>query len=341
MRGVSRRLAVPVIGMSAVALLLAACDTGDYTVRFVVGTHGLIINTTDAGATWTAQASGVTVTLNGVAFAGTKNGCTVGEKATVLRTTDGSTWNPATTVPTTQELNAVDLSALEAPDAPTVQQPPPLVYRAFAVGVGGTIIASRDQCDTWTSENSGTTKTLNGVVTGRCSCGWAWSVGEEGTILHTTDGSTWAPQTSGVTTDLLAVSFVSTKVGWAVGKGGLILATTDGGTTWTKQKSNTRHTLEGVAAADATHAYAVGDDGVIVATTDGMTWTKQATHTSTDLDAISTIFDNPPRQFYNPNGDWHDAIAVGSGGLILMTTDGGTTWTKSTSGTKQNLEGAA
>src|SRR5579864_9575829 len=103
MRGVSRRLALPAIGFG-VLLVLAACDTGDYTVRFVVGTHGLIINTTDAGATWNQQTSGVSVTLNGVAFAGTQNGCTVGENATVLRTTDGSTWNPATAVPTTKEL---------------------------------------------------------------------------------------------------------------------------------------------------------------------------------------------------------------------------------------------
>ncbi|MBV9101090.1 MAG: hypothetical protein JOZ46_05370 [Candidatus Dormibacteraeota bacterium] len=344
MRGISRRLALPVVGLGATALLLAACDTGDYTVRFVVGTDGLIINTTDAGSTWTPQASGVSVTLNGVAFAGTSNGCAVGDDATVVRTTDGSTWSGATTVPTTKELNAVDLSGNLIPEAPTNAAVSILPkYTAFAVGKSGTILYSADQCDTWTQQTSGTTKTLNGVSTGRCSCSAAWAVGDDGTILHTSNlGSTWSAQVSGVKSQLLAVSFATSNDGWAVGTGGVILATTNGGTTWTKQKSPTKRTLEGVAAADSTHAYAVGDDGVIVATSDGVTWTKQTTHTSTDLDSISTILDSPPAMFYSPaNGDWHDAIAVGSGGLILMTQDGGATWTKSASGTKQNLEGAA
>jgi photosystem II stability/assembly factor-like uncharacterized protein len=325
------------------ALVLAACDTGDFNVRYVVGLNGLILNTTNAGSTWTQQASGVHVTLNGVAFAGKKQGCAVGEKATVIRTTDGSTWNAATTVPTTKELNAVDLASNGTPsEAPAAQQTQLPEFVAFAVGKSGTIIYSGDGCDVWSLQTSGTTKTLNGVSTGRCSCERAWAVGDGGTILFTNDlGTTWTAQSSGVKKDLLAVAFASETRGWAVGKDGVILATTDGGTTWTKQTSTTKHTLEGVAAGDGSHAYAVGDDGVIVATSDGgTTWTKQVTHTTTDFDAVSTILNSYP--FYTAsNGDWHDAIAVGSGGLILTTTDGGVTWTKSNSGTKTSLEGAA
>jgi photosystem II stability/assembly factor-like uncharacterized protein len=320
------------------ALVLAACDTGDFNVRYVVGLNGLILKTKDAGSTWTQQTSGVTVTLNGVAFAGTGTGCAVGNKATVIRTTDGSTWNAATTVPTTKELNGVDLSDTSgSPKAPAQVLIPGDV--AFAVGKGGTIIYSSDKCDTWTLQSSGTAKTLNGVSACRCHGEQAWAVGDGGTIRATADlGTTWTSQTSTVKTDLLAVWFSNNHDGWAVGKGGVILATTDGGTTWAKQKSNTKHTLEGVAFGDSTHGYAVGDDGVIVATTDGgATWAKQVTHTTTDFDSVSSIL----AHLY-ATGDWHDAIAVGSNGLIETTIDGGVTWvTKSPPGLKTSLEGTA
>ena len=181
---------------------------------------------------------------------------------------------------------------------------------------------------------------LNGVAT------WirfptsvdAWAVGNGGTIVATTnDGATWAPQTSGVKSDLLSVVFISTSNGWAVGTGGVILHTTDGGTTWTPQKSNTKHTLEGIAFGDTTHGYAVGDDGVIVATSDGgTTWTKQVTHTTTDLDSVATTI--YPSEWAT-TGDYHDAIAVGGNGIVLMTTDAGVTWTKVNAGTKVGLEG--
>ena len=45
-----------------------------------------------------------------------------------------------------------------------------------------------------------------------------WIVGDQGVILHTTDGgATWTPQTSGVTDDLAGVTFVDAQHGWAVG----------------------------------------------------------------------------------------------------------------------------
>ncbi len=46
---------------------------------------------------------------------------------------------------------------------------------------------------------------------------------------------------------LQSVKFISTTVGWAVGVGGTILRTTDGGTTWTLQSSGTFNDLYGVS----------------------------------------------------------------------------------------------
>jgi len=56
-------------------------------------------------------------------------------------------------------------------------------------------------------------------------------VGGSGTILATTDGgATWKAQNSGTTVILIGVALANATDGWAVGTGGIIVATTTGGT---------------------------------------------------------------------------------------------------------------
>jgi photosystem II stability/assembly factor-like uncharacterized protein len=330
-----RRVAVALAATSG-ALVLAACDTGDFHVRFTVGEAGIILNTTDAGATWQAQASGVKKNLNGVSFVDTTRGCAVGDNGTIVYTTDGSTWNSASSVPTTLKLNAVD----------TEQSLPvgevPVELSALAVGIKGTILQSFG-CSGWTAQTSGTTANLNGVAMCRCVGDDAWAVGDFGRILNTTNGgTTWSPQVSGTGQNLEAVSFADGSDGWAVGKRGVILNTIDGGTTWTAQTSGTTGELDGVVFADPLHGYAVGQNGVILSTSNGgTTWIKQVSHTSQNLESVSTIFTGTVEIGPEVPNDYADAIAVGKNGVIRMTQDGGATWTISNSGTTQNLSGAA
>ncbi len=87
----------------------------------------------------------------------------------------------------------------------------------------------------------------------------------------------WSAQTSGTTSDLVGVSFVDQSHGWAVGHGGTILATTDGGATWSAQTSGTTQLLWGVSFVDQSHGWAVGLGDTILATTDGgATWSAQS-----------------------------------------------------------------
>jgi photosystem II stability/assembly factor-like uncharacterized protein len=340
MRSRATRLGLMSLSLGGL-LVLAACDTADYHVRFAVGENGVIVATTNAGSTWAKQTSGVKETLFAVSFAGPKNGCAVGEDGSAIATTDGSTWNAASSVPTVKDLRGLDLVSRTSSEAAQTNQVSVRNYDAFAVGDNGTIIHSTDQCSTWSSQVSGTTKNLSAVLDCRCTNSEAWAVGDGGTILHTSNGGTaWSPQTSATKADLKAIFVWGNTQGWIAGSGGVILHTTNGGTTWTKQKSNTAHNLEGIAFGDATHGYAVGDDGVIVATSDGgTTWTKQASHTTTDLDSVATTLNGAPAWF--STGDYHDAIAVGGNGVVLMTTDAGVTWTKVNAGTKVGLEGTA
>jgi photosystem II stability/assembly factor-like uncharacterized protein len=107
----------------------------------------------------------------------------------------------------------------------------------------------------------------------------------------TTTGPTpgaWTAQTSGSTTTLNDVSCPSTTTCIAVGNGGTILATTNGGTTWSSKVSGTTNTLNGVICPSATQCVAVGESGTIVKTTDGgNTWSSKPSPTANSLRGVS------------------------------------------------------
>src|SRR3954453_1949161 len=88
----------------------------------------------------------------------------------------------------------------------------------------------------WSVQNP-TSKNLDGAA---CpTAGTCWAVGDRGTIVVTVDGGTeWTTQASGTTNNLNSISCVTASTCFAVGdKGGtsstgVVLATTNGGTTW-------------------------------------------------------------------------------------------------------------
>ena len=98
----------------------------------------------------------------------------------------------------------------------------------------------------WSTVDSGTTNNLRGVYL--LDSGTAYSVGDSGTILKSTDaGMTWNALTSGTTKALYDVYFFNDTEGVVVGDGGLILRTTDGGANWTTVASGVRDGLRSVS----------------------------------------------------------------------------------------------
>jgi len=86
--------------------------------------------------------------------------------------------------------------------------------------------------------------------------------------VTTTTVPTWKVQTSPAK-PFDKVAFVNAFSGLAVGAGGTIVTTTNGGTLWTERKSGTNVQLRDVAAIGLDHAWAVGDNGTIVGTSNG------------------------------------------------------------------------
>ncbi len=114
------------------------------------------------------------------------------------------------------------------------------------------------------------------------------------------------------------MDFTDVNTGWAVGIGGTILKTTDGGASWASQISGTNYNLWGVDFVDADHGWAVGDYGTVIYTTDGgATWNTQSLPSSPAYPMLEDV------SFYNGN-----AGVITGGGYGYYTSNGGATWSK-------------
>ena len=96
-----------------------------------------------------------------------------------------------------------------------------------------------------------------------------WSVGDRGTILHTSDGGqTWKQQMAPFDGTLNSVYFLDEQIGWAVGESplpymkrgrGVILRTDNGGRTWLRERVDTLPALRKVYFQSSKRGFAVGD----------------------------------------------------------------------------------
>jgi photosystem II stability/assembly factor-like uncharacterized protein len=118
---------------------------------------------------------------------------------------------------------------------------------------------------------------LNGVA---AAGGRLVAVGQRGHALWSDDaGKTWTQASVPVSADLTAVHLATADRGWAVGHGGVVLATVDGGRSWVKQLDG-RHpdlaasgeperALLDVFLLDGRTGFAVGAFDLVLRTDDG------------------------------------------------------------------------
>lgn len=132
--------------------------------------------------------------------------------------------------------------------------------------------------------------------------------------ISTGDGAwTWQnPTPQG--NDLNHLVFVDADVGWAVGRRGLIMHTSDGGSTWSIQASGVLNDLIGVAVLDRARVVVVGSRGVVLTTRDGgAVWTRRSSTITQDLLRVQYA-------------DETTIYAVGLGGRFVWSEDGGINW---------------
>ena len=138
----------------------------------------------------------------------------------------------------------------------------------------------------------------------------------------------WETQTSGVTARLRGVSAVSERVAWASGAGGTVLRTQDGGGTWARLIIAGAAALDfrDVDAVDGATAYALstgpGSASRIYKTANvGASWQLQFTN-----DEAKGFFD--AMAFWDPQRGLVVGDSIDGRFDILLTADGGRTWTR-------------
>jgi photosystem II stability/assembly factor-like uncharacterized protein len=277
-----------------------------FSVHFVnanegwaVGANNTILHTTNGGTTWAAQTNQGSVPVSsylGVRFIDANTGW-AGGGAAIVRTTDGGTsWasqNATQDGRFRNNLFAVSANVAWIPAQNSTSSA--RWFSRYTVGVGEenfNVLGGGSQYSDiyFTDADNG------------------WAVGS-GPIVHITNGSSASPsfgfQTSCPCPTLNGIHMLNSLTGWAVGASGLILKTTDGGSTWASQTSGTTTNLRSVHFVDASQGWAVGASGLILRSTDGgASWTPETSGVSTELRRVF---------FVNANTGY----AVGLNGTIL------------------------
>lgn len=193
----------------------------------------------------------------------------------IVSTSDFSNWTAATMLPASASagLNAVTSYGTTL----------------MAVGNSGTVLYSVDGA-TWNAASvAGAYAGSNFYgVTYSASNGMWVAVGANGALITSSTGTSWTSGTSNAgANDLLGVTATSGNVVVAVGAGGTVVRSLDGGLTWALQTSLPAITLYGIST-DSTQFVAVGTGGAEFTSLDGATWTLAATPgTSANLKAVT------------------------------------------------------
>jgi photosystem II stability/assembly factor-like uncharacterized protein len=223
-----------------------------------------------------------------------------------------------------------------------------------AVGDSGIILKTEDGGTHWSKLNSNTSKALRSVHFVDENTGWA--VGDSGTILHTNNGgNSWSTQSDTIinlrsvhfinyNTGYIAgdlgrgyktnnggsdwsshyfgydymfncITFINEDTGWVFSSDRDIFITTDKGENWNKQTGVGNSQRIYSASFIGKVGYAAGNYGTIINTTNGgVIWQRQYVtnnlYLSVPLFAVHFI-------------DKYNGWAVGDGGIVLRTTDGG------------------
>jgi photosystem II stability/assembly factor-like uncharacterized protein len=282
---------------------------------FVVGAEGALMTSTDGGRSWKRRSIAARGDLSwsdlySIRFAPDgRTGWIGGESGVILKTTDGGeTWTPQASG------TAENIFRIAVVDEHT----------AFAAGTNGLLMGTTDGGQHWQLQIQKSGLIFLDVAFADAHNGWA--VGEFETILHTSDGGkTWTAQIGGKRANfklpaLFAIRFSDAQHGWAAGQGGTLLRTDNGGASWQPFTAvPSASPLNGIIYAGGTpgsapsELWGAGDGGALVRIALG--------GGSAPSVQTPTVFSLADIAFHG-----NDGVAVGLGGTIVHTADGGAHW---------------
>jgi photosystem II stability/assembly factor-like uncharacterized protein len=283
------------------------------------GNTGSNINSTSPNAisssnldNWSIQPSVSTASLKSISFPSSDIGFTVGYNGEMLKTINGGiSWEKLSTG-TNLRLTSVYYS-----DA----------NNGYIATSNGSILKTTNGGISWTVMPTGASG-INSLFFTNSNTGYA--VGTNCMIYKTVDaGRSWIKCLNKIETDvnwavyqgatdynaLNSVYFTGLNNGFAVGNGGRMFKTTNGGISWKKRVIGDGNiTFWSVYFKDSQTGFVVGNDGTILKTTDGgENWNKIISGIKSCLWSI--CFVNKDRGYI-----------VGNSGTLFTTNDGGETW---------------
>ncbi|WP_457351167.1 YCF48-related protein [Roseateles sp. P5_D6] len=134
----------------------------------------------------------------------------------------------------------------------------------------GTLLASTvDDGQTWTvlAPNVESPFNTRSKVIASDAKTW-WSAQTFGLYRSDDAGATWT-EVTGVSGQFADIAFADANNGWAVGRGGMVVATTDGGKTWVRQPTQADRDLWRIQTVDSKTAWIEGEAGTVLATGNG------------------------------------------------------------------------
>jgi photosystem II stability/assembly factor-like uncharacterized protein len=184
---------------------------------FIAAGNGDLFRSLDGGNTWANVNPPTTAWLYSVHFINETTGFVTGESGTVLKTTDsGSTW---TLIPTTATSR---LYGVQFTDDST----------GVIVGWNGTILRTTDSGNSWSLISTSITASLQDVHFIDANTGFA----SGGVMAKTTDGGlTWNQVYSAANDYFYLVHVNPNGQGYAAGNGGVFIKTSNYGQTWQSQ----------------------------------------------------------------------------------------------------------
>ena len=300
---------------------------------WAVGYGGIIQHSTDGGATWAGQPSGLDAYLWSVSFGDERHGWVGGAQASgtyddlVLGTTDGGiTWTDDTPSGLTDSLT--NASFVDA-------------AHGWIGTDDGNLLRTSDGGATW--QTLRLAATYKGDVTvDFVDATHGWAGGTRGRIWKTVDGGrTWKsgsftgldPQSSVVQLD-----FVDRSNGWVLGQDDYgdssVMTTSDGGLFWRPVATGAQATT-GICAASVANVWLVGQDWTDYSDAQAPTILM---HTSDGGFEWQTSAVSAPAPSYAIAARGDSACAVGDG--ILVSSDAGATWQSGSSGQQYWFAGA-
>ncbi len=275
----------------------------DGQTAWISGGNGIILKTTNSGATWIQKNSGTSATLGYIYFFDENEGLTAGNYGTIRKTTDGgNTWFYVNSG-TSNNLN----------DGSFIND-----SLMFLIGWNGTLLVTTDKGDTWQQKPSISSSHYHWVQFWDENIGWA-STWFNGQIWKTTDGgNTWSMKVEVGSISLWQVCFVSPLKGFAVGEWGVILKTLDGGDNWTQYFAGTQENLHAVNFSTPEIGWIVGKDENRLRTSNGgSTWVLE--HSGNDYEYLQVHFLNESTGWILGTPGWW----TNNPSIILYTDNGG------------------